>query len=121
MTYTEPGRGRKHCPGCHLYVGVATAQCGCGHQFTRSPTNSPAPTSSTIMTVVAPAGACPIKLTEFDVDGIVEWGQRIIEWGTAHNMKFGWEALIQYARQFVDINSPEFVPVRQAILDEFGG
>tara|TARA_R110002020_G_scaffold216800_1_gene424614 strand:- start:150 stop:614 length:465 start_codon:yes stop_codon:yes gene_type:complete len=31
---TEPGRGRKHCPGCNKYPGSRARACsGCGHQF----------------------------------------------------------------------------------------
>ena len=31
---TEPGRGRKHCPGCNKYPGARARVCsGCGHQF----------------------------------------------------------------------------------------
>lgn len=32
-TSTEPGRGRKQCPGCNLYIGVRSAKCTCGHVF----------------------------------------------------------------------------------------
>lgn len=31
--YTEPGRGRKGCPKCNKYVGVKTATCPCGYDF----------------------------------------------------------------------------------------
>ncbi len=31
---TVPGRGRKHCPGCQLYIGVRSSVCPeCGHNF----------------------------------------------------------------------------------------
>ena len=32
-THTEPGRGRKQCPSCKIYVGVRTGKCACGHVF----------------------------------------------------------------------------------------
>lgn len=33
---TEPGRGRKHCPGCNKYPGGRSRVCpGCGHEFTK--------------------------------------------------------------------------------------
>ncbi len=36
MTYTEPGRGRKLCPECKVYVGVKSAKCeGCNHTFVK--------------------------------------------------------------------------------------
>jgi RNA polymerase sigma factor (sigma-70 family) len=30
---TAPGKGRKHCPGCELYVAVRTFTCDCGWDF----------------------------------------------------------------------------------------
>lgn len=30
---TAPGKGRKHCPGCELYVAVRTFICDCGWDF----------------------------------------------------------------------------------------
>lgn len=30
---TAPGKGRKHCPGCELYVAVRTFVCDCGWDF----------------------------------------------------------------------------------------
>lgn len=32
-TYDSPGRGRKRCESCGIYVGVRTTDCLCGHVF----------------------------------------------------------------------------------------
>ena len=32
-TWKEPGRGRKQCSTCDLYVGVRAAACECGYMF----------------------------------------------------------------------------------------
>ena len=33
---TEPGRGRKHCPGCNKYPGARARVCpGCGYEFVK--------------------------------------------------------------------------------------
>jgi hypothetical protein len=33
---TEPGRGRKHCPGCNNYPGARARVCpGCGYEFVK--------------------------------------------------------------------------------------
>lgn len=40
-TFTEPGRGRKQCPECDLYIGAATSTCVCGHIFTEKDKKAP--------------------------------------------------------------------------------
>lgn len=31
--YSLPGKGRKECPDCKIFVGVRTSKCECGHVF----------------------------------------------------------------------------------------
>lgn len=33
---TAPGKGRKHCPGCELYIAVRTFTCDCGWDFKKA-------------------------------------------------------------------------------------
>jgi hypothetical protein len=34
-TYDSPGRGRKQCDSCLVYVGVRNSHCVCGHKFVK--------------------------------------------------------------------------------------
>ena len=40
--YVMPGRGRKQCPECQVYVGVRTQECECGHEFVPEDRKTPA-------------------------------------------------------------------------------
>ena len=41
--YDGPGRGRKQCPKCEIYVGVKTGICNCGHDFSEGTMRSQNP------------------------------------------------------------------------------
>ena len=94
---TVPGRGRKQCPACKLYVGVRSRICpSCSAEMPQGKTKvlvprKVAPTDTTtppkVVTVTepesrkllarivtsTPAGRCPCPLNEFTHDAIKQW------------------------------------------------
>lgn len=93
-TFTGPGRGRKQCPACKIYVGVRSHSCPCGHAFKvikntyykvdnstpeAQPSNS-APKkrrSNGKHQLYTPAGKCPVPLAGTDEDSVLDWMSKL--------------------------------------------
>lgn len=130
-TFDGPGRGRKQCPECNAYVGVRTPQCNCGHAFGAKPKSSSPPLVRDEMgerprrssfdprqlVIIAPAGACPHKLTSTERDDVEEWAEKVREYGVDHNRFFTIKALAYFARQFYELFTPEHDQVKAHLQD----
>jgi hypothetical protein len=135
--FEGPGRGRKQCPSCEIYIGVRSKECpGCNHSFQRKPKvkvvctsidkerkiqrrrvtrkgmtpdeNKGAYSSTPRSLVWTPSGKCPIKLESADKETVVAWMAKVREYGMKANDYFTSEALRYYVRYTYDIFSEEY-------------
>ena len=134
-THSTPGRGKKQCPECKVYLGVRNGKCICGHEFVpvqkkvlpkkEAPEGQePKPDfnrkdffSTKIST---PAGKCPANLVDTDYETVKEWAGKILRHGEAKNVVYSARALRYWARQFYDIFSEEYKLVSQHVNEIFG-
>ena len=71
-------------------------------------------------TVSTPAGKCPAKLSGTDRTSVMEWADRVMEFGVKDNCRYLPEAIRYWARDFYDYFSPEYKAVCQIITEELG-
>jgi hypothetical protein len=100
--YDTPGRGRKQCPQCKVYVGVRTHDCSCGHSFAEKGSVAsqaklvaqPEMDEETknyilglnigpkrVLIVYTPAGVCPYKLDSVDYDSVKSFCEDVVDAG----------------------------------------
>lgn len=140
-TWTEPGRGRKPCPSCKIYVGVRTTQCQCGHSFSskkkatkatapqpkkatkskkaRAPEPEPEERSVTQhfqrYSIITPAGKCPFKIDKLDEDGVRDWIERVQSHGRQHSLHYQPSALRYWANTLFGTFSKEAARAHELI------
>ncbi len=143
--FDGPGRGRKQCDSCGIYIGVRTKKCACGHVFTRkkklrvevkkkvtrtgvAPEEEVTEVETVADTkvrmpsgyknnVIAPAGKCPYPLKSTDKEAVIAWTNKLREFGAERGDYFSTSAIQYYARYFYDIFSDEYKQVA-AIVEE---
>lgn len=71
-------------------------------------------------TVATPAGKCPAKLSGTDKNSVLEWVDRVTEFGIKDNCKYLPEAIRYWARDFYDYSSPEYKAICQILAEEIG-
>lgn len=139
-TYEEGGSHRKECP-CGKFVNKKNMECVCGHKFEEAPVSSVTnykPSEMEIeasrakqrcgcscLLILAPAGACPVKLTSTDPDHVADWANNVISTGHQQGKHFSPSAIRYYVRTFYDMGSPEYdevinVLALEAPLDDYG-
>ena len=69
---------------------MASGSCGCGH-----------------MSIIAPAGYCPVKLTGTDRETVFKWAEKVVDAGHKIARHFTMKAVKYYAREFFDCYDPE--------------
>ena len=127
-THDAPGRGKKQCPQCKIYIGVRNRVCVCGHEFVaaqkKSTSMAQAPKKQEAKpvfnrkdffstTISTPAGKCPANLADTDYETVKEWSGKILRHGEAKNVVYAVSALRYWARQFYDIFSEEHKLITQ--------
>lgn len=110
MKYDGPGRGRKQCSVCKVYVHVRTKVCDCGREFSRpsddlieekcvQESESPKPeldpflisyirgigTVKKVTPIYALAGKPAIELSSFDRDSVFMYCDEVINYGLKYN------------------------------------
>ena len=70
-----------------------------------------APTRLTV--IYTPVGECPCKLTDTDPSTVEEWAQQVMAHGMERGKFYGYDALIQYARQFYEALTPEWRSIKE--------
>lgn len=133
-TFSGPGKGRKKCANCGIYVGVRTTKCECGHDFVEnikvalvasekvdSPKKENTPkrvdpqiyhSRSNDAVILVPAGNCPVKLHDKTREAVVRWIETLVE-----KRNYAVSALKYYVRQFYDIHGAEFRDICDVIDD----
>lgn len=114
-TYNEPGKARKQCPNCNVYVHVRSIMCVCKHVF-RKPKNeadlsnreatlngyqevdkqhssSTIKYSSQAKTVTTPAGECPYQIMGESKSDIFNWCDNIFQHGLKNGIFYTDEAI----------------------------
>ena len=64
---------------------LASGSCGCGH-----------------LSIIAPAGHCPVKLTGTDRETVLKWAEKVVEAGHKIARHYTMKAVKYYAREFFD-------------------
>ena len=133
--HSTPGRGKKQCPECKVYLGVRNGKCICGHEFVpvqkkvlpkkeapEGQESKPAFDRKDFFTVKIsiPAGKCPANLMSTDYEAVEEWVGKVKLRGEAVNVIYAARALRYWARQFYDIFSEEYKLVSQHVNEIFG-
>jgi hypothetical protein len=145
-TFDGPGRGRKQCDSCGIYIGVRTKVCSCGHNFLRKKPKvvevrkkrvarkgaSPEPETEVesddvvviprgfTTNVIAPAGKCPVQLKGMDKETVEEWATKVRSYGEKSGDYYSTEALKYFVRYVHNIASEEYKKIGE-ILDSMEG
>jgi len=138
-TYTEGGRGKKQCPECKKYVGAKTAVCFCEYKFEGSTKPVPKPLIKDIAkaekenrlpinpmmlgcrhSIIAPAGACPCKLTSTEREHVEDWADRVRKTFHQQSLFLTLSGLIYFITQFYSYHSEEYNTVRNHLEDFLG-
>lgn len=130
-------RGYKACSGCGELTGVRTAICPkCGfdfkkkiepvsepvnrtklndkpsHSYNTTPTflfkrKDPVPDSVLNCTLLTPAGPCPVKLTDFSVEGIEDWARKVLQtlFVSPRHKDISVDALEYWSRYFYNLHA----------------
>lgn len=143
--FDGPGRGRKQCPSCEIYIGVRSKNCpSCDHSFERrrqvavkpkdeakGPTvkrtrktrvgKEPSVETHTedgrpFSIVITPAGKCPVELKGVDENSVSEWSEGLRKFGASRCELYTPDAMKYYVRSFYSVFSEEYKTVCE-ILD----
>jgi uncharacterized Zn finger protein (UPF0148 family) len=131
--HSTPGRGKKQCPECKVYLGVRNGKCICGHEFVAAQKKSTSTAQAApkkqeppadfnrkdffSTKISTPAGKCPANLADTDYGTVEEWAGKILRHGEAKNVVYAVSALRYWARQFYEIFSEEHKLVTQHLND----
>lgn len=110
-TWKEPGKGRKQCPACDLYVGVRGAVCECGHIFYATKPKPKKAEDELKETIMIPGGKCPVELTAIDKKTVMTWCLDVWAHHQGQKQKIAASTLKYYARYFYDVFSEEYATV----------
>lgn len=138
-TYSEGGRGKKQCPECKKYVGAKAAACLCGYKFEGSTKPAPKPLAKDVVktekedrlplnplmldcrySIIAPAGACPVKLLSIEKEHVEEWADRVRNSFRKQSLFLTLSGLIYFITQFYSYHSDEYKTVRGHLEDFLG-
>jgi len=117
------GKGKKYCGNCQTIIAARCLKCpNCEYEFKGEKFKPPEPLSQEELDlrsycrglairgkiVYIPTGQCPIPLTNFTREGIVEWCETVVDEGYLSRCVYTSSALVYWLRDFVDVNSPEY-------------
>jgi hypothetical protein len=122
----NPGRGKKQCPDCEMYVGIRTYQCDCGHKFVekktkeelRSEENQPTDEERLYAQCVgAPSGRLvyrgsgspPVKLTKITPEFVSDYCNLIVHDGIMNGKIYTVSAIKGYLQHQYGYNSGEYM------------
>jgi hypothetical protein len=132
--YVRAGKGRKECPQCHVFVGVRTLTCVCGHNFvigqskkdTSRPVEEPvsdedrryaiaAGLDSGGVMVYAGSGPCPAKLVTTDYNGVVQFCNDIVHSGLPQRKLYMPSAIKCWLRNIIPPDDEDYSHVCKLI------
>lgn len=138
-TFDGPGRGRKQCPECNIYLGVRNKVCLCGHEFKKrdkapvkakkakvveeeSDTSNekvivPNTNRSYKEIVFAPAGKPSVPLNSFDEEVVLDWASKVRSNGLDHEIYYSTSAIIYYLRYYTSVFSDDFARAKSLIRE----
>jgi len=139
--FDGPGRGRKQCVSCQIYIGVRSRTCPkCSHSFERKNPAPKAPrekkikrkrvtrsgkepvevlTDRSFSVVITPSGRCPEKLASPSPEEVILWANKVQDAGTSKQEIYTASALKYFAREFFDFFSAEYKSVCEVLDREF--
>ena len=135
------GKGRKQCPSCKKYVGVRTLTCDCSHEFgVAKPKSSgvvkpiaskkpkleepeepeeeeeeeeeDAQPEGRVRRIWTPAGGSPARLGGTSREEVHCWAEKVRKSGFNKGLHYLVQAVLYWAREFYDINGPDYQIVR---------
>lgn len=132
-TFDGPGRGRKLCAQCGAYVGVRCSNCpSCGASFAAREPGRVVEAAKTppvvkveettewrdpsLLTVDAPAGPSPVKLSATDIESVLSWADECRASFEQCGQLISTRGLIQLVRQFYTCGSPEFRTAKAILI-----
>lgn len=121
----NPGRGKKQCPDCEVYVGVRTYHCECGHQFVDKKTKKQkreeedAATPEEILYaacigspggrfVYAGRGRPSVRLTSLDQQVVFDYCNLVVHEGIQERLIYTPQAIKCYIQHQFGYNSEEY-------------
>lgn len=128
-TFDSPGRGRKQCPECKVYVGARTQYCKCGYEFSTKNTSltvkekreqENAATPEELMycrsvavgasgkIIYAGSGSCPVKLYNININDVYDFCENIIAYGISENKIYMPSAIKTWLGHQFGFNSQEY-------------
>ncbi len=122
--WNEPGRGRKGCPECGIYVGVRTMKCQCGFSWTlrkASEKNEDGvqmdgkPIRKGFSLVHAPPGLCPHELGSIETTAVRDWLAKLVRHHETKKELIKPYAAKYYARLFYNVFSDEYFQLSDKI------
>ena len=135
--YVMPGRGRKQCPDCQVYVGVRTQECECGHEFVAEDRKTPAaqvleePLSDEDKRYVraigcgkggrviyAGSGLCPAILHGLDYKMVSIFCEEVVDSGMAQGKIYMPRAIKCWARHIMG-DKAESLPIVYDFIDDW--
>ena len=147
-TYDVGGKGKKQCPNCNKYLGLRATMCVCGHSFEKKVAPAKTPVMASAVeedepdteetsskpsqsnfgrargayreTISTPSGDCPVKLTGTDEASVKKWAEAVRSHYAVKSQFVTVEGLRYFARNYYNINSPEFRVVKSCLLDIYG-
>ena len=120
--YDEPGRGRKQCLNCMAYGHARQLTCEkCNSVFTKTEkvnfnvnsvyieshaesTPEVVSRARTTNKIIAPAGACPLKLSSTDKQDVENWKKQL----QSSNSRLSDEAIEYWVREFYRFESEDY-------------
>ena len=127
-TWNEPGRGRKGCPKCGIYIGVRSMKCQCGFSWIIEP-RKPAPKKKAAVTqesgsngegsglslIHAPPGFCPVELKGLETEQVRQWLKELVKFHLANKQLLKPYAAKYYGRLFYGVFTDEYFELSQKI------
>lgn len=128
-TRTESSKGYKQCGECGVFVPIRVVVCVCGHDFKKIPQVKTVEKPKQVddsskavierigqqqffsLSIVAPAGECPVPLRGNSVDEVAAWVFKLIEHHNKNNERLTIQALRMYVKQFYDFWTKEYQDV----------
>lgn len=129
-TFDGPGKGKKKCQDCGVYVGVRTQYCQCGYDFDKRIGIKNVPiveekkeilpaeliayingikVNRPVVVIYATADKCPFQLVEFDKESVYSFCHDIVDYGITLGKLYTTAVIKSYIRNQVALEQQKEV------------